>query len=66
MEQDRQNEGGSSSMQGQLGHRNDEAELKNADAVKFHARDYRRRQDTLSSQSEQFCTVTAQAMCEIY
>ncbi len=57
---------GNSSMQGQLGHRNDEAELKNAGAVSFHARDSRRRQDTLSSQSEQFCTVTAKAMCEIY
>jgi len=33
VEQDRQNEGGNSSMQSQLGHRNDDAELKNADAV---------------------------------
>jgi hypothetical protein len=32
MEQDQQNEGGNTSMQGQLGHRDDDAELKDADA----------------------------------
>jgi hypothetical protein len=31
MEQDSQNEGGNTSMQGQLGHRDADAELKNAD-----------------------------------
>jgi hypothetical protein len=31
-EQDSQNEGGNTSMQGQLGHRDDDAELKNADS----------------------------------
>jgi hypothetical protein len=32
MEQDQQNEGGNTSMQGQLGHRDQDAELKNGDA----------------------------------
>jgi hypothetical protein len=32
MEQDQQNQGGNTSMQGQLGHRDEDAELKNADA----------------------------------
>jgi hypothetical protein len=32
VEQDQQNEGGNTSMQGQLGHRDEDAELKNADA----------------------------------
>jgi hypothetical protein len=32
VEQDSQNEGGNTSMQGQLGHRDDNAELKNADS----------------------------------
>jgi hypothetical protein len=32
VEQDQQNEGGNTSMQGQLGHRDENAELKNADA----------------------------------
>ena len=32
MEQDSQNEGGNTSMQGQLGHREEDAELKDADA----------------------------------
>jgi hypothetical protein len=32
MEQDQQNQGGNTSMQGQLGHRDENAELKNADA----------------------------------
>lgn len=32
VEQDSQNEGGNTSMQGQLGHRDEDAELKNADA----------------------------------
>jgi hypothetical protein len=32
MEQDQQNEGGNTSMQGQLGHRDEDAELKDADA----------------------------------
>ena len=31
-EQDSQNEGGNTSMQGQLGHRDEDAELKNADS----------------------------------
>jgi len=31
MEQDQQNEGGNTSMQGQLGHRDQDAELKNTD-----------------------------------
>jgi hypothetical protein len=31
-EQDSQNQGGNTSMQGQLGHRDDDAELKNADS----------------------------------
>ena len=31
-EQDSQNEGGNTSMRGQLGHRDDDAELKNADS----------------------------------
>ena len=31
-EQDSQNEGGNTSMQGQLGHREEDAELKNADS----------------------------------
>jgi hypothetical protein len=32
MEQDSQNEGGNSSMQGQLGHRDQDADLKDADS----------------------------------
>lgn len=32
MEQDPQNEGGNTSMPGQLGHRDEDAELKNADS----------------------------------
>ena len=32
MEQDQQNQAGNTSMQGQLGHRDEDAELKNADA----------------------------------
>jgi len=32
VEQDSQNEGGNTSMQGQLGHRDENAELKNADS----------------------------------
>jgi hypothetical protein len=32
MEQDQQNQGGNTSMQGQLGHRDEDEELKNADA----------------------------------
>jgi hypothetical protein len=32
MEQDSQNEGGNTSMKGQLGHRDDDPELKDADA----------------------------------
>jgi hypothetical protein len=32
VEQDSQNEGGNISMQGQLGHRDENAELKNADS----------------------------------
>jgi hypothetical protein len=32
VEQDQQNEGGNTSMQGQLGHRDENAELKDADA----------------------------------
>jgi hypothetical protein len=32
MEQDQQNQGGNTSMQGQLGHRDEDAELKDADA----------------------------------
>ena len=32
MEQDQQNKGGNTSMQGQLGHRDEDAELKDADA----------------------------------
>lgn len=32
VEQDWQNEGGNTSMQGQLGHRDEDAELKDADA----------------------------------
>jgi hypothetical protein len=32
MEQDLQNQGGNTSMQGQLGHREEDAELKNADS----------------------------------
>ena len=32
VEQDSKNEGGNTSMQGQLGHRDDDAELKNADS----------------------------------
>ena len=32
MEQDQQNQGGNTSMQGQLGHRDEDAELKNADS----------------------------------
>jgi hypothetical protein len=32
MEQDQQNQGGDTSMQGQLGHRDEDEELKNADA----------------------------------
>ena len=32
VEQDSQNEGGNTSMQGQLGHRDDNSELKNADS----------------------------------
>jgi hypothetical protein len=32
MEQDSQNQGGNTSMQGQLGHRDDDPELKNADS----------------------------------
>ena len=32
MEQDKQNQVGNTSMQGQLGHRDEDAELKNADA----------------------------------
>jgi hypothetical protein len=32
MEQDQNNEGGNTSMQGQLGHRDENAELKNADS----------------------------------
>ena len=32
MEQDRQNQGGNTSMQGQLGHRDEDEELKDADA----------------------------------
>ena len=32
MEQDSQNEGGNTSMQGQLGHRDEDPELKEADA----------------------------------
>jgi hypothetical protein len=32
VEQDSKNEGGNTSMQGQLGHRDDNAELKNADS----------------------------------
>jgi hypothetical protein len=32
MEQDDQNQGGNTSMQGQLGHRDEDAALKNADA----------------------------------
>jgi hypothetical protein len=32
MEQDQRNQGGNTSMQGQLGHRDEDAELKNADA----------------------------------
>ena len=32
MEQDQKNQGGNTSMQGQLGHRDEDAELKNADA----------------------------------
>lgn len=32
VEQDSQNEGGNTSMQGQLGHRDEDAELKDADA----------------------------------
>jgi hypothetical protein len=32
MEQDSQNQGGNSSMQGQLGHRDEDAELKDADS----------------------------------
>jgi len=32
VEQDQQNQGGNTSMQGQLGHRDEDAELKNADA----------------------------------
>jgi len=32
MEQDQQNQDGNTSMQGQLGHRDEDAELKNADA----------------------------------
>jgi hypothetical protein len=32
MEQDQQNQGGDTSMQGQLGHRDEEEELKTADA----------------------------------
>jgi hypothetical protein len=32
MEHDQQNEGGNTSMQGQLGHRDEDAELKDADA----------------------------------
>jgi hypothetical protein len=32
IEQDSQNEGGNTSMQGQLGHRDNDAELKNADS----------------------------------
>jgi hypothetical protein len=32
MEQDSQNQGGNTSMQGQLGHRDEDAELKNADS----------------------------------
>ena len=32
MEQNRQNEGGNTSMQGQLGHRDEDEELKDADA----------------------------------
>jgi hypothetical protein len=32
MEQDGKNQGGNTSMQGQLGHRDQEAELKNADS----------------------------------
>jgi hypothetical protein len=31
MEQDEQNQGGNTSMQGQLGHRDQDTELKNAD-----------------------------------
>jgi hypothetical protein len=33
VEQDSQNEGGNTSMQGQLGHRDENAELKNADSA---------------------------------
>ena len=32
MEQDQKNQGGNTSMQGQLGHRDEDVELKNADA----------------------------------
>ncbi len=32
VEQDQENHGGNTSMQGQLGHRGEDAELKNADA----------------------------------
>jgi hypothetical protein len=32
VEQDQQNQGGNTSMQGQLGHRDEDAELKNADS----------------------------------
>ncbi|MGA8313975.1 MAG: hypothetical protein WB755_28380 [Terriglobales bacterium] len=32
MEQDQQNQGGNTSMQGQLGHRDEDEELKDADA----------------------------------
>jgi hypothetical protein len=32
MEQDQRNQGGNTSMQGQLGHRDEDTELKNADA----------------------------------
>jgi len=32
MEQDQQNQGGNTSMQGQLGHRDDDVELKDADS----------------------------------
>lgn len=32
VEQDQENEGGNTSMSGQLGHRNEDAELKNADS----------------------------------
>ena len=32
MEEDQQNQGGNTSMQGQLGHRDEDTDLKNADA----------------------------------